>query len=37
MRLQDLLQQARREAGYDINVESPKQLQQVLFERLDCR
>ncbi|MGA9369065.1 MAG: DNA polymerase I [Steroidobacteraceae bacterium] len=32
--LQDLLQQARREAGYDINVESPKQLQQVLFEKL---
>jgi DNA polymerase I len=32
--LQDLLQQARREAGHDINVESPKQLQQVLFEKL---
>jgi DNA polymerase I len=32
--LQELLQQARREAGYDINVDSPKQLQQVLFERL---
>jgi DNA polymerase-1 len=32
--LQDLLQQARREAGYDINVDSPKQLQQVLFEKL---
>ncbi|MGA7540875.1 MAG: DNA polymerase I [Steroidobacteraceae bacterium] len=32
--LQDLLQQARREAGYDINVDSPKQLRQVLFEKL---
>jgi DNA polymerase-1 len=32
--LQDLLQLARREAGYDINVDSPKQLQQVLFEKL---
>ena len=32
--LQDLLQQARREAGFDINVDSPKQLQQVLFEKL---
>jgi DNA polymerase I len=32
--LQELLQQARREAGYDINVDSPKQLQQVLFEKL---
>jgi DNA polymerase-1 len=32
--LQGLLQQARREAGYDINVDSPKQLQQVLFEKL---
>ena len=32
--LQDLLQQARREAGHDINVDSPKQLQQVLFEKL---
>jgi DNA polymerase I len=34
VQLQDLLQQARREAGYDINVDSPKQLQQVLFEKL---
>jgi len=34
IQLQDLLQQARREAGYDINVDSPKQLQQVLFEKL---
>jgi DNA polymerase-1 len=32
--LQDLLQQARREAGHDLNVDSPKQLQQVLFEKL---
>ena len=32
--MQDLLQQARREAGFDINVDSPKQLQQVLFEKL---
>jgi DNA polymerase-1 len=32
--LQDLMQQARREAGHDINVDSPKQLQQVLFEKL---
>jgi len=32
--LQDLLQQARQEAGFDINVDSPKQLQQVLFEKL---
>jgi DNA polymerase-1 len=32
--LQDLLQHARREAGHDINVDSPKQLQQVLFEKL---
>ncbi|HEV7136434.1 MAG TPA: DNA polymerase, partial [Steroidobacteraceae bacterium] len=32
--LQELLQQARQEAGFDINVESPKQLQQVLFEKL---
>jgi DNA polymerase-1 len=34
VQLQELLQQARREAGYDINVDSPKQLQQVLFEKL---
>ena len=32
--LQELLQQARREAGFDINVDSPKQLQQVLFAKL---
>ncbi|HVC30307.1 MAG TPA: DNA polymerase I [Steroidobacteraceae bacterium] len=34
VQLQDLLQQAQREAGHDINVDSPKQLQQVLFEKL---
>jgi DNA polymerase-1 len=34
VQLQDLLQRARREAGFDINVDSPKQLQQVLFEKL---
>ncbi len=34
VQLQDLLQQARREAGHDVNVDSPKQLQQVLFEKL---
>jgi DNA polymerase-1 len=34
VQLQDLLQQARREAGHDLNVDSPKQLQQVLFEKL---
>jgi DNA polymerase I len=32
--LQDLLAQAHREAGHEFNVESPKQLQQILFERL---
>jgi DNA polymerase-1 len=34
VQLQELLRDARREAGYDINVDSPKQLQQVLFEKL---
>ncbi|MGH8179475.1 MAG: 5'-3' exonuclease H3TH domain-containing protein, partial [Steroidobacteraceae bacterium] len=34
VQLQDLLRQARLEAGHDINVDSPKQLQQVLFEKL---
>ncbi len=34
VQLQELLREARREAGYDINVDSPKQLQQVLFEKL---
>jgi DNA polymerase-1 len=32
--LNELVAQARREAGYDFNIESPKQLQQVLFEKL---
>jgi DNA polymerase-1 len=32
--LTQLLQQARSEAGCDMNVDSPKQLQQVLFEKL---
>jgi DNA polymerase I len=32
--LQELLAQAHREAGQEFNVESPKQLQQILFERL---
>ncbi len=32
--LQDLLVQAHREAGHEFNIESPKQLQQILFERL---
>jgi DNA polymerase I len=32
--LQHLLLQAHREAGHEFNIESPKQLQQILFERL---
>jgi DNA polymerase I len=32
--LQELVAQARKEAGYDFNIESPKQLQQILFEKL---
>ncbi|MGH8305927.1 MAG: DNA polymerase I, partial [Steroidobacteraceae bacterium] len=32
--LQELLLQAHREAGHEFNLESPKQLQQILFERL---
>jgi DNA polymerase-1 len=32
--LQVLLRQAHKEAGTEFNIESPKQLQQVLFERL---
>jgi DNA polymerase I len=32
--LQELLMQAHREAGHEFNIESPKQLQQILFERL---
>ncbi len=33
-KLAELAARARREAGTDLNVDSPKQLQQVLFERL---
>jgi DNA polymerase I len=32
--LQELLLQAHREAGHEFNIESPRQLQQILFERL---
>ncbi len=32
--LQELVLQAHREAGHEFNLESPKQLQQILFERL---
>ncbi len=32
--LQELLQQAHQEAGHEFNIESPRQLQQILFERL---
>ncbi|HEY8508578.1 MAG TPA: DNA polymerase, partial [Steroidobacteraceae bacterium] len=32
--LQDLLALARKEAGFDLNIDSPKQLQQVLFEKM---
>ena len=32
--LQGLLLQAHREAGHEFNIESPRQLQQILFERL---
>jgi DNA polymerase-1 len=32
--LQELLLEAHREAGHEFNIESPKQLQQILFERL---
>jgi DNA polymerase I len=32
--LQELVLQAHREAGHEFNIESPKQLQQILFERL---
>jgi len=34
VRLQELTLAAQREAGSDFNLESPKQLQQILFERL---
>jgi DNA polymerase I len=32
--LRELLLQAHREAGHEFNIESPRQLQQILFERL---
>jgi DNA polymerase-1 len=32
--LQELLVRAHREAGHEFNIESPRQLQQILFERL---
>ncbi|HEV8018207.1 MAG TPA: DNA polymerase I [Steroidobacteraceae bacterium] len=32
--LQELLLAAHREAGHEFNIDSPKQLQQILFERL---
>jgi DNA polymerase I len=32
--LQELLLQAHHEAGHEFNIESPRQLQQILFERL---
>ena len=32
--LQELLLRAHREAGHEFNIESPRQLQQILFERL---
>ncbi|MBV8783549.1 MAG: DNA polymerase I [Gammaproteobacteria bacterium] len=32
--LQELLQQAHAEAGHEFNIDSPRQLQQILFERL---
>ncbi len=34
LQLQELMLQAHREAGHEFNVESPRQLQQILFERL---
>ena len=34
IQLQALLAQAHREAGTEFNIESPKQLQQILFEKL---
>jgi DNA polymerase-1 len=33
--LQELVGLARKEAGFDFNVDSPKQLQQVLYEKLN--
>jgi DNA polymerase-1 len=32
--LQELLVRAHREAGHEFNIDSPRQLQQILFERL---
>ena len=32
--LQELLARAHQEAGFEFNIESPKQLQQILFEKL---
>jgi DNA polymerase-1 len=32
--LHELMNQGRKEAGYEFNLESPRQLQQVLFEKL---
>ncbi|HET9388368.1 MAG TPA: DNA polymerase I [Steroidobacteraceae bacterium] len=32
--LQELIEQARREAGAEFNIDSPRQLQQILFEKL---
>src|SRR5262249_34035967 len=32
--LQEILLSAHREAGHEFNIESPRQLQQILFERL---
>ncbi len=32
--LQELVAQAHKEAGYEFNIESPRQLQQILFEKL---
>ena len=35
--LQELVLQAHREAGHEFNIESPRQLQQILFERLQLQ
>ena len=32
--MQELVAQARKEAGFEFNIESPKQLQQILFEKM---
>ncbi len=34
VKLQELVRQAHQEAGTEFNIESPKQLQQILFEKL---